>query len=312
MTIQMYFPCPCSDFQIQMWITLAVSLLYSVSSAKTNWIYFRSEPSKLQFLYFGVCLVAIMTRLHCIRVFACRSKSVKTLLKRIDHLNAASTRLDSDSTETNHTWAKMATTLVVLVSISTLMSTSIVLFGRIPAKRWSFQTQQLVHAYETGEFLLIWSSNNLENETDLLAERYATNMTVATASLAVTGNIVTFIGSLHENLMLDFWAIMAMQLYAIHRSLHSMLQDLDNEDFLDSGQWNLYLNQREVCDEINEIYGKLLVFVHVQNTILISYTMLTIFNKAAISAEFVVRILNVAKILVTYNYIQKTSDTVEI
>lgn len=248
-----------------MGIVLSISLLYTMSFAKTNWINFRVHSSKIRFLHFGVCMIAIVTRLFYIKAFVCRSKSTSSLLKRIDHLNSQQDNDEGNLSKATNRVGKTSvavTAMILLVSTSILMSCAVVVFGDLPFKKWDFEYQQLTQAYDTGESLFIWNSKNWENETDVLDEKYGTNMTTAVVSLAVAGDILTFVGSLHENLMIDFWAVVAMQLLQSRQSLIEMLQESNYLDFLDPDEWNYYLQHRQICDEMDKIYGLPLAFVH--------------------------------------------------
>lgn len=271
---------------------------------KGRWIGFRVEPKILTIAEIGIAIIMLIARINTVRVFA-------VMKKQMDSLMQVCPEEESVSEEESTTSGKLKMMIGVLVAVSIFMALASVLFGYFPLRIWSFEKQQRYVAYDTNEYIAIWSPNNWKNVTEEIIDQYTDEMSLQIVVFAVVGDTVAFFGNLYDNLMVDFWFALS---YQVHYIQHDLRQMIDNNAGIPNvvefdDVWAAYIESRVACDQLDIIFGPLLKWIHVSNIFRMSEFLLDIMQND-FSAMRLNSFINLLKVFGAYFWCQLSAEMV--
>lgn len=174
---------------------------------------------------------------------------------------------------------------------------------------WTFHEVLQTHAYITGEFASIWSSQNYANVTTELWYSFEGIETSATTwCMGAGGLLMSFVGRLQDYILCDVTVMIALSLYQAMSNCVRLI----NVKELQTTQmdiWCEYNYMQELAQKINGVFGPLLLLIHVNNGLMISHFLLQSLNQDMGIATMLLGV-TVAKVLMIYYLAMQTSEAV--
>lgn len=272
---------------------------------KLAWLTFRSKKNVINFVYFGYHLISIITRVKMVRSLVATSNSPSANIEVPENTWKPNEKKNGD---------KSVPALLLVLSLIAAIAT--VAFLNLPHDRWSIENVQLVHSYQTSQDLYLWSPKNMTEKSVMLDDLYATNLTNKVILLASTGNVLQFCGTLYENILIDLFLVLALEVHQLQSKLIADIESCIGLTFESKPRiaiaWQLYTKAREICEGLNHVFGPLLKMIHTQNMFNLAYLMFQILTNEKTTFMFLMSIYDAAKLAFAYRLVKKCADKVRI
>lgn len=170
----------------------------------------------------------------------------------------------------------------------------------------------MINAYRVSEIVLVWSPANYENDTERLAGHIWENSnSVPVRSLGILGAIIHFYGRLQDYVMCDVVLLFTLSLYQatmnFMRKVETETSHLETER---EEIWTQYGYMKSLTNQINELFDRIIMLLHIYNALNISYFLLQGFSKEERRVGTI--LLGVTAVKVTLIYLVATKISYQV
>lgn len=256
------------------------------------------------------------TKLYYVYLFVMLQRLFSKMLTSLDELRAFRESTSYSGNNKNFAYTTYAVRLgmssIMMSLIHTILSSGVI--------QWTSQKEILHHSYATAIGLLLWSKENLQNDTwtDKIYEEYGSESNSTTIILGTIGIITYFCSCLHNEATGDLMQTQAEtareEMQYLQNQINMTKNDAQNATLLgffrENGEWAHSRLLTQAINSCNDTLDPIMKYKHVNNLMLYVFFVLNFFD-GDLSIAFIAHLLyDVCKSSYTYRIAAEASTLV--
>lgn len=186
------------------------------------------------------------------------------------------------------------------------------LFWLYTVNTWSLREILSINAYVMGEFMLTWSPETYHNTTSIILNKLFEDETATMNwTLGIPAILTSFFGRLQDSVVSDVVLLIALSLYQTMKNFIHILKTNHNEDDKREETWRQYEFVKSLAQQINDLFGFMIIIIHLYNALTISNFLLEGLKKGRKARTILLGITS-AKVTLIYLIACMTSQQVRL
>lgn len=208
--------------------------------------------------------------------------------------------------------------VAVLSLVSLMFAILLTLFDIYTWKEWSMKNFILFRSFQITESFYIWSSENYENATTVIDDKFGMNITIATVSLGVACTAMNFSGNLQDSVIQDLTLLVVVTIYMESQKVADPIRKWNKDKTRNAAYADLEEDWRncgylhDISDSANEAFGKTLKLMHIKYLFTFTSILLGWLKNDVINTRDLVIALNACKSVLFYYIALKVFENVRI
>lgn len=205
--------------------------------------------------------------------------------------------------------------IVVAVGlISLVFSVLLAMFDILGVEEWSVENFVISRSYQITHALLVWKTENFQNASVAIEDKYATDITAGTIMRATACTAMTLAGVLQDFVIQDLMLFSSLTILSETKSVIGFLQKSGESSNIRYAEvehpWKKCINLKALSDSGNTVLGVTLKILHVKYLFTFTFLLLGWLNNDEIKLFNSVVALNSLKIIFFYWIGVQTSENV--